>query len=254
MEITDKDKAIVTWKDGDGNTKAIAFKQLYAALEKHQPVKSSSIYQNVYPNISIRDEFSRQDYEYYRPGEAGPYSSKAKIQASMDAYKEHGIFRNIVDLMGDFACQGIDLAHPIKKVENFYKHWFKLVNGKERSERIANLLCRTANVIVKRYTAKLSQKDVVKLQKTAASPDQSKLLKEYPVDKKEIPYKYTFLNPLSLEVLNQDFVPFIDPSNMVFGIKLDTQIVSKIQFPTNEIDKEWINKIETLRSWIKLML
>ena len=37
----------------------------------------------------------------------------------MDAYDKVGIIRNIIDLMGDFGCQGINIVHENKSVEKF---------------------------------------------------------------------------------------------------------------------------------------
>ena len=67
----------------------------------------------------------------------------------MAAYDRVGLVRNVIDLMGDFACQGINLVHPNKRIEKFYKAWFNKINGKERSERFLNLLYRTGNVVTK---------------------------------------------------------------------------------------------------------
>lgn len=53
----------------------------------------------------------------------------------MQAYDKVGIVRNVIDLMGDFASQGLTLVHPNKSIERFYRKWFENVNGLDRSER-----------------------------------------------------------------------------------------------------------------------
>ena len=47
----------------------------------------------------------------------------------MSAYDRVGIIRNVIDLMADFAGQGINIVHPNKRIEKFFRAWFKKVNG-----------------------------------------------------------------------------------------------------------------------------
>ena len=61
-----------------------------------------------------------------------------------------------IDLMGDFASQGIRLVHRNKRIERFYRRWFKKINGKDRSERFLNNLYKSGNVVIDRRTAKLN--------------------------------------------------------------------------------------------------
>ena len=65
---------------------------------------------------------------------------------SMEAYDKVGIIRNVIDLMGDFGSQGINIVHENKSVESFYKQWFKRIEGKERSERFLNILYLIKNL------------------------------------------------------------------------------------------------------------
>jgi hypothetical protein len=114
----------------------------------------------------------------------------------MKAYEKVGIIKNVIDLMGDFASQGITLNHPNKKIEKFYRKWWKKVKGEERSERFLNTLYRCGNVVVHKRYGKISRK-----QERAMSKGEVLIqLPEIEVVKRQIPLKYDFLNPLQIEV------------------------------------------------------
>ncbi len=115
------------------------------------------------PNVSVREGFDRRDYDFFRPGEQIPTKDVDIIGACMQAYDRIGIVRNIIDMMSEFACQGIDLVHPNPRIEKFFKEWFNKVNGKERTERILNMLFRAGNVVIKRSTARFADEDAAAL-------------------------------------------------------------------------------------------
>jgi hypothetical protein len=116
----------------------------------------------------------------------------------MDAYDKVGIIRNIIDLMGDFGSQGINIVHRDKSVEKFYQQWFRNVGGKERSERFLNNLYRCGNVIIYRSYAKITPQ--LKSYMKALSQD---IKVEVPnAISDEIPWRYNFFNPLTVK--NQD--------------------------------------------------
>jgi hypothetical protein len=155
--------------------------------------KSSNIFKNAAPNISVRDGYSREHYEHYRPDEALPKTIVDEIKFSNTAYKRIGLIRNVIDLMSDFGCQGIALVHKNKKWQKFYTEWANKVDLVERSERFLNLLYRLGNVVVKRSTAKLKESDVKNLINGFADADF--VFKNPPkIDKREIPWDYEFLS------------------------------------------------------------
>jgi len=117
----------------------------------------------------------------------------------MQAYDKVGIIRNIIDLMGDFASQGLVLVHPNKTIEKFYRKWWKEVSGVDRSERFLNYLYRTGNVVVRRQTARINKQQEKNLRNSLASDIKIEPLK---VLKREIPWSYDFLNPLAVDIKN----------------------------------------------------
>lgn len=198
----------ITWKDGDEQSKAFALAQVKDGFHlKECIVRSQGT--DIYRDIDgagrhIRDGYTWDDYHQYRPEEASSKRDKEAIKQCMKAYDEHGIIRNIIDLMADFATQGIDLNHPNVRIEKFYKEWFRKVDGKERSERFLNYLYRTGNVIVQRRTAKLTPKQADDLKRAKAEPDMD-ISPSPSVEKREVPWKYIFHNPTSIDVLDAEF-------------------------------------------------
>jgi len=120
----------------------------YDGIQKAVAYGRRTSYIDIEPNRSVRTSFLRQDYDLFRPGESVSSYQKRIIKQSMQAYDKVGIIRNVIDLMSDFASQGLTLVHPNKTIEKFYRKWFNQVNGVDRSERFLNYLYRTGNVVV----------------------------------------------------------------------------------------------------------
>ena len=156
-------------------------------------------YIDVETNRSVRPGFNRSDYDSFRPGEAVPTKQKRIMGMCMNAYDTVGIIRNVIDLMSDFASQGLVLVHPNKTIEKFYRKWFNQVNGVDRSERFLNYLYRTGNVVVKRRTAKLDKNKEAELRRAAGADI---LIEKIKVKKREVPWVYDFLNPVAIDVVD----------------------------------------------------
>ena len=200
---------MITWSD-DPSSKAKAMSQFsdnvdfYSGLPKTQ----GSTYRHfidIEPNRSVRPQFTQQDYYAFRPHEAVPSQQRRAIKMCMDAYDKVGIIRNIIDLMGDFGCQGIQIVHQNKSVEKFYQQWFKSINGKERSERFLNNLYKTGNVIAYRSYAKVTPK-LNKYMKSLAND----IKVEVPnMTSNLIPWRYNFFNPLTVKMKDGQFSIFM---------------------------------------------
>jgi len=127
----------------------------------------------------------------------------------MDAYDKVGIIRNIIDLMGDFGSQGIQIVHRDKSVEKFYQQWFRSVNGKERSERFLNNLYKTGNVIIYRSYANITPK--LKDYMKALANDIKVEVPEAPAN--QIPWRYNFFSPLTVKMKDGNLSLFMGLQN-----------------------------------------
>ncbi len=210
IKNTEKAEAFITW--GDESDKQEALSQVSDNLDHYDGVQKSlggfrRSFLDIEPQRSVRTGFTREDYNRFRSEEAVPQLQKEAIQMCMTAYDKVGIIRNVIDLMGDFACHGINIVHPNKRIEKFYRKWFEKIGGRDRSERFLNTLYRCGNVIVKRRTAKINKKIENDLKKSIGSPDME--IEKLQVNKREIPWKHDFLNPLSIEVLGGNLASFV---------------------------------------------
>lgn len=192
---------MLSWSDDNPQSKADALSQFsenvdsYSGLYKTQG-NTYRHFIDIEPSRSVRPQFTQQDYYAFRPNEAVPSQQRRVIKMCMDAYDKVGIIRNIIDLMGDFGCQGIQIVHQNKSVEKFYQQWFRSVNGKERSERFLNNLYKTGNVITYRSYAKVSPR-LNKYMKSLAND----IKVEIPnMTANIIPWRYNFFNPLTTKM------------------------------------------------------
>ena len=174
--------------------------EAYDGIQKAVAYGRRTSYIDIEPNRSVRTGFLREDYDNFRPGESVSNYQKRIMKMCMQAYDKVGIVRNVIDLMSDFAAQGLTIVHPNKNVEKFYRKWFLQVNGTDRSERFLNYLYRCGNVVVKRRNAKLNPQKEKELRRTAG---QDVVIKNIKVNKREVPWMYDFLNPLAVDI--QDY-------------------------------------------------
>ena len=234
------------------------------ALNMYQAVAyggSRDRFEDVSTNISVRNEFNRDDYDAYRSSEARPAQSKAIMSRCNSAYKKVGIVRNVIDLMADFGSQGVKLVHENKKIQRFSQRWFThKVDGESTTERFLNYLYRIGTVVSQRQLCKislteerllsLSGKDDIILEETHKQKQSLK------VKKRVIPCGYSFLNPLTLEVAGGELAQFA--GEQAFGLKLTGGLRSKITGPKNELEKALVEKlppelVEAIRKGVNVL-
>lgn len=216
-----------------------------SALDNYQLIGRTSAsretYQNIDTSTSVRDQFQRGDYEYFRSSESIPRRPEDIILMCMQAYRRVGLIRNIIDLMSDFGAEGVRLVHPNPRIQKFYRGWFRKVGGVERTERFLNVLYRCGNVIVNRSMAKIDLKDERRMRALGVDeivgPDIEPDLSVQPLSR-TIPYRYVFLNPLSLEILGKDVAQFV--GKQAYAIKINNNIRRAATTPKNEYERRLI--------------
>lgn len=165
---------------------------------------------NTSTNVSVKSDYSRQDYDYYRGGETIPTDPYQIMELSNKAYETNGIVYNILNIMTDFSVYGIDVVHEIPAVNRFFKKWWKHVNGYEVSERILNYAIRMGNTVVKRTYANVPMKIQQKWKAKAEAI--------------RIPFKYTCLNPTCVKVLGGELAQFV--GKKVYAIQFSPNLNS----------------------------
>jgi hypothetical protein len=244
------EQAYVTWGDTDINDKREALKEASKSLDEFGLVDKSTAgfyqrrgndFSNLLPDISSRPGLTRETYDYFRPDEAIPSHIKWVFKKADHIYTRVGLVKNVVDLMGDFASQGIRLVHPNKRIEKFYKHWFEKIKGEERSERFLNNLYKIGNVVINRQTAKISIKVAEDLYRTIGSPDLNINKEEIQVEKREIPWKYTFIDPVCVDIIGGPLSSFVGNKN--YAITLPANLRKIINNPKNDAEKNIIDQL-----------
>ena len=236
--------AYVTWGD-DLASKQEALKVAASSLDEFTLVERavaaggrrySLDFSNLDGQTGSRPGLTKSDYYTFRPQEAPPNQIKAILRRADEVYQRVGLVKNVIDLMGDFASQGIRLVHRNKRIERFYRQWFKKISGKDRSERFLNNIYKSGNIVIDRRTAKISVKVADKLYRALGSADmQLADLPEVSVEKREIPWKYTFIDPACVEVAAGALSSFV--SNKTYELQLPPSLRRIINSPKTEAEK-----------------
>ena len=239
------DEAYVFW-NSDPDTQGDALKASAGALEEYTGINKAvagrryfNDFSNLDGNTGGRPGLTRTDYDYFRPDEAVPKQVKRIIKKAEDVYQKVGLVKNVIDLMGDFGVQGIKIVHKNKRIERFYRNWFKKVSGKDRSERFLNNLYKTGNVVINKQTGKISAKVNNNLYKAIGVADlKVDSLSDIKVERKEIPWRYTFIDPVCVEVSAGSLSSFVH--ERLYELTLPAGIRKTINSPKNENEKNII--------------
>jgi hypothetical protein len=243
------ENAYVTWDENDLASKQKALEESSKSLDEYGIYQNKATaatsrfrsFINLDGQISSRPGLTRTDYDYFRPDEAIPTEIKAIFGMADQIYNRVGLVKNVIDLMGDFASQGIRLVHPNKRIERFYRNWFSKVGGEERSERFLNHLYRNGNVIINKQTAKISLKSVDEMYKAKASPDLNINSEDIKVEKREIPWRYTFLDPKTVDIAGSSLASFV--TNKTYTITIPPGLRKLINAPKNDAEKRIIDQL-----------
>jgi hypothetical protein len=241
-------EAYIVWSD-DLNSKKEAMTTASESLDEFTTIQRTIGYDryradfsNIDSNTSGRPGLTRADYDYFRPHEAVAKEIKAIIRQADKIYNRVGLVKNVIDLMGDFAVQGVRLTHRNKRIERFYRKWFKKISGKDRSERFLSNLYKTGNVVIHKQTAKLTLKAIDKMYKATGEADiQINDIDDVKIEKKEIPWKYTFIDPTCVEVSAGALSSFV--SNKTYELLIPPSLRKLINAPKNDQEKAIISRL-----------
>lgn len=244
------DDAYVTWGD-DLASKQAALKSSSASLDEFTIVERATAaggrrysmdFSTLDGNTGSRPGLTKSDYYNFRPQEAPPIQLKLILRRAEEIYQRVGLVKNVIDLMGDFASQGIRLVHRNKRIERFYRQWFKKINGKDRSERFLNNIYKSGNIVIDRRTAKISLKVTDKLYKALGSADmQLADIPEVSVEKREIPWKYTFIDPICVDVSAGALSSFV--GNKTYELQLPPALRRIINAPKTDAEKQIVSQL-----------
>ena len=235
------------------------------ALQNYNPAKSAKLAvgtnhssdRSLAATINLQAGFNRRDRLLDRSEQKLPTGHSDIIAVCQAIYRKVGMIRNIIDLMSDFAAEGLEFKHPIKTQQRFYESWGKRVDIRGRVHDFMKLLLRDANVIVRRKTVLITPPVVKDMTKAEADIDvvgltsiEEALTQEIPekirrekmlTKKKEIPWSYTFLSPVVIEKIGGDVGRFIGGDRL--GMRIPTDLRNSIRSPKTDVEREAIKKL-----------
>lgn len=184
-------------------------------------------------NISVRSPTSRDVYNSFRPNEAIPNNRTQNdlqdiMLACNDVYKKVGVVRSVIDMMSEFAVDGLDICHEDEGQNKFWQAWAKKIKLRKTAERFSSWFLKAGNVVVRREYAVLEGNDIRELKRTIAAP--------VPFKAGRIPIQYKFYNPATIDVVG-DFVGTI-PDKQMYAIKIPMSNFQAFSRPRNELERE----------------
>ncbi len=207
----------------------------YKATSKFESVQHSQA--SMSSNVRVRDGYNEGDYYRQRPGDVMPTKFRDVIYACRKAYLSVGVVRNVIDLMTDFACEDLKIVHPDKKVEAFFKVWIAKTRLKDAIDEFVRHFFIDGNVVVKRYLARLSKPvEEQWMEKTMSAQEAEKLYVEDQVGKREIPWRYSFLNVAALYWMGGEAAKATGTRQLAF--RPSDELLNAIRTPSDDFQKK----------------
>ena len=204
-------------------------------------------------DVNLRTGHNRHDYYANRPNDKLPVEHAAIILACQSVYRKIGMVRNIIDLMTDFAAEGLELQHTTKKQERFFREWARRVDLQGRAHDFMKLLMRDANVIVRRKNALITKpvsKEMTKagvtgldlVDETSVSDPPEKIKTTKPkTSRNEIPWRYTFLSPVVIEKIGGEVGRFFGSDAL--GMRIPPTLSTAINRPKTDTEKDFVKRL-----------
>jgi hypothetical protein len=199
-------------------------------------------------DVSIKSDYNRLDYEYFRSNLSNITPERA-IELAQKAYDKVGIIRNIIDTMSELCTQGIRIQHPVRRTERFLQAWFEHVGGTWVSYQFSNIFYRLCNVPVKTAYGTIKWPDEEAWSRSKGGLDNTQLETFHP-KKREIPLKYTFIHPNCLEVVGGSAGLFIGKPYYILKVsdtlKQDLAKLNSMNIPG--VKEEYAKMLEDVKT------
>jgi hypothetical protein len=158
-------------------------------------------------DVTTRPEFNRSDYENLRPNERIPIPVTQQdyrdvMKACVAVYNRVGIVHSVVDLMSEFAAEGIEIIHPDKGPDQFYKTWSKKIKLEDRAERMASWLFKAGAVVVRRQFGVVPTSTMVRIREEIRNISPENLTDK--AGDGRIPLQYLFYDPSTIEIIGDN--------------------------------------------------
>lgn len=153
-------------------------------------------------------------------------SAKEAICLCQKAYWNISIFRQTIDIQTEFSNSKLHFLGKNKGAVNFYKKWYKKINGVKFSENWFREWYRSGNVFTYLVNGTLERNE------------QRKLTRNSSFAKKKIPIRYIILNPADIQCSNS--ASFV---NSEYSKVLNSYELEVLRNPKTEEDKEFVKAL-----------
>lgn len=170
-------------------------------------------------------------------GRASSINIKNRIAACREAYDHSGIIGNAIDILIDFALEGISIIHESPSINRFYNNWAIKVNLFNLVEEILKAYYRDGNVAILKLRGKIPTRTFRNLKKVISSDF---FIDDNISSVKIIPYAYQVL----------DILRVTKSSNDVFGesdilYKMPNEDLNIIKNPKNDRQRNFVEKYKS---------
>lgn len=149
--------------------------------------------------------------------------ARYKMAMAVECYKSFGVIKNVIDLMCNFASEGITVQHPRKNIRRFYQRWFEISDIPGRVKDILRAYYKTSNVFIYTTFGDIDKAAYDRMRSTkgadfyprsfsdTSDPSNDEKLEEIdeqlkkPAEKRQIPWRYTLLNPFQMELVGSKY-------------------------------------------------
>jgi len=182
LNNTNRDKAIAAWHESHS--------------EENAPMSERVI------SRRLSSTTNGTNYDLFSRSKSKPITEKIKTCRS--AYFNIGLIGNVVDIMTDFALEGLTIVHESLAAERFFNKWAKKVQVHRVAEEILKDIYRDGNVPIVHYDAKISEDSVRRMKRAVAAVGGSDLFCKDDVEPMVIPYKFRVLDVLHVKSRGKD--------------------------------------------------
>lgn len=190
-----------------------------------------------------------------------------KMAMCVSAYKGFGLAKNVIDLMANFAAEGLKIKHGNKTIERFLNKWAFHIGLNVVVKNMLRYYYKYGNVFIYRTLGEIENSTYNKLRRSRAKkwiechgipgfkrvsaidpiddPNESEKVddaqKESKKDigKRRIPWRYTLLNPFQMELRG---TKYFGGARWVFI--LDTQTVRDLQKNALKVDRAYVDFLD----------
>lgn len=187
-------------------------------------------YDSPYSDLSGELENVSRGVSPFGRDSIGSISVDEAICLCQKAYYNIPIFRNTIDIQTEFSNSKLYFKGKNKRSVAFFENWYKEIGGWSLAERFFREWFRSGNVFVYKFLYDVPMLELNKMARASA--------REIFAAEKQIPLKYTILNPADMRC--DGAATFI---NSIYHKMLNSYELARLKSPQTEEEKRFLNSL-----------